>query len=93
MKVSPPPQLIQRTPRQGKKLGITFLALGIRIQFTLKFTQSLLFKNKNKNKPKVGQSNHILTLIGPRVYIDFGLNWQTIVDDFLRAFSSWHSDF
>jgi len=91
MKVSPPPQLIQCAPWQGKKLGITFLALGIRIQFTLKFTQSFLFKNKNK--PKIGQSNHILTLIGPRVYIDFGLNWQTIVDDFLRAFSSWHSDF
>lgn len=61
--ISPPPQFIQRSPRQGKKLGITFLALGIRIQFTLKFTQSLLFKNKNK--PKMSQSNHILTLIGP----------------------------
>lgn len=40
-----------------------------------------------KGKEKVGQSNHILVLTGPRVYIDFELNWHTIMDNFLRAFT------
>lgn len=40
--VLPPAQLVQH-PLQPKKLGIAFPAFGIRIQFTLKFTQSLLF--------------------------------------------------
>lgn len=43
--------------------------------------------NLSKCKWKVGQSNHILILTGPRIYIGFEPNWHPIMDNFLRAFT------
>jgi hypothetical protein len=64
------PLSLQLTLQWTEKLRITFPAFWIRIQFTLSHTIPLI---SQKGKLKVGQSNHILILTGPRVYID--LNW------------------
>lgn len=73
-----PPQLISTVLNAVRNLGSHFQHSKLELNLPSNSLSPSYFR-------KVGQSNHFLILTSPRVYIDFELNWHTVMDNFLRA--------